>query len=125
MKFIDFCKNVSSDINVKISDDMSLDNIPTKYINDIKDLKSSFEFKENIIPNMDIPYIEKAFNVKHKSLSDTINDICIHEFGQSSIPDTLFNNLSYAIYNKTFNDLSNDNMIIIKTLMMYILLSNK
>ena len=125
MAFINFCKTVSSDVNVKISDDMSLDNIPKKYINDINDLKSSFEFKENIIPNMDIPYVEKSFNVKHKSLSDAINDICIREFGQSSIPDTLFNNLSCAIYNKTFNGLSNDNKIIIKTLVMYILLSNK
>lgn len=124
MRFLEFCKTVASNNNdFTCTNDMNLDNIPKKYIDGINIIINLFEYRDDIIQNMDLPYIEKVFDIKEQSLSDKISDICIREFGSQSIPDAFFNIISDGIFQTSFTNLSNDNKIIIKTLTMYLLLS--
>lgn len=133
MRFLDFCKSVTSASNVNISDEepdgvnrlQESGIIPEKYIKGMDVLAKQFGCRSSVIQDMDLPHIEHAFRIKNMSLSDKMVNICEKEFHSQSIPDVIIDKLSVGIYHEHFNKLPNDDKIIIKTLSMYLLLSNK
>lgn len=124
MRFLDLCDTVSVRDNEVISDDLDISKISLKYIKSIAYLISQLKPKVNIISKIEIPFIEWYFK-KVKNLPETIGEISMKEFGTYQIPDVIMNELSNGIYGNLFNELSQNEKIIIKTLAMYILLSNK
>lgn len=134
MRFLDFCKTVASNSNMDITSDDGPDGInrlqelgviPIKYIKGIDVLAKQFGCRSSVLKDMDLPHIENTFKLKHGTLSDKMVYICERDFHSQSIPDAILATLSSVIYHKHFNKLSNDDKIIIKTLSMYLLLSNK
>lgn len=121
MRFLDFCKSVAvndATLTTNQTEDMSIGDIYNKRI---RVLSSQFKCRASVLKDMDIPYVENVFK-RIPSLSDKMVEICEKEFGGRNIPDVFFNKLSMEIFCKSFNELSADNKIIIKTLVMYILL---
>lgn len=123
MRFLDFCKSVTSSEDTKVTE--SNIEIPVKYSKSIELVINQFECNKDTMYNMDFPYIEHAFKLKGISLSDKMVEICDREFHTLSIPDSIINKLSNGIFCNNYNKLNTNNKIIIKTLSMYILLSNK
>ena len=124
MRFLDLCNTVSVQDNEVISDDLDISKISVKYMKSITYLISQLKPKVKIISKIELPFIEWYFK-KVKNLPETIGEISTKEFGTYQIPDVIMNELSNGIYGNLFNKLSQNEKIIIKTLAMYILLSNK
>lgn len=124
MRFLDLCNTVSVQDNEVISDDLDISKISVKYIKSITYLNSQLKPKVKIIGKIELPFVEWYFK-KVKNLPETIGEISMKEFGTYQIPDVIMNELSNGIYGNLFNKLSQNEKIIIKTLAMYILLSNK
>ena len=134
MRFLDFCKSVTSNDDTNLKSEKGPDGInrlcesgviPEKYMKGISILEKQFKCRSTVLKDLDLPHIEYAFKLKNMTLSDKMVSICEREFKSQSIPDVIIDKLANAIYGISFNELSSENKIIIKTLSMYILLSNK
>jgi hypothetical protein len=124
LRFIDFCKSVTNVDDNGVKNDTNV-TLPDKYVKAINVLTKQFKPKSHIIQGMSVPYIESAFKLKNTSLSDEMVRICEKEFHTREIPDKILLDLSNGIFGYHYNNLSTNFKIIIKTMAMYILLSNK
>lgn len=118
--FIDFCKSFTDG---SMLDDPIFDSeenttqVPSQYEKPVNVLIKNMKVKKDIFDKVNIPYIEAAFSEDYPSiLEDKLDD--------GEIPDGIIVTLSFGIYGKNFNKLSDDERTIIKVLSVYICIQN-
>lgn len=75
--------------------------------------------KMDILDKVNIPYIEKVFDMKPEVIFKYLNESC-----DGDIPDGVINVLSTKLYAKDFNDMSAGEQAIIKVLSVYLMIQN-
>lgn len=116
MMFIDFCRSLTDGSKVEKDIFNSEENnvtIPSQYEKAANVLIKNMKMKRDIFDRVNVSYVENAFTGDYASkLNDKLND---HD-----VPDELIVGLSFGIYGKNFNMLSDDERTIIKVLSVYI-----
>lgn len=118
--FINFCRTLADgrivDSPLFDSEENSL-TVPHMYEKASNVLIKNMKIKKDIFDKVDIPYIEAAFTDDYANiLEDKLED--------GDVPDGLITHLSFGIYGKNLNKLSDDERTIIKVLSVYICIQN-
>ena len=114
--FKQFCINITNPVIPDVDTDamdcfVELDNVVNHVTSDIKN-------KLDIIDKIAIPYIEGKFDKL-----DNVGRI-LEFLHRENIPDPMLNLIAFKVYDKSFNQLSNDERSIIAVLSVYILIYN-
>lgn len=113
--FMEFCIDTSN----KFTFDGTIENteVPEEYKIITESLIDSVKYKADRFDKINISFIE-----------NTVRDISLEEFAKifndnTKIPEGIFERLSKEIFGKSFNNLNQEEMPIIKTLGIYLIIS--
>lgn len=116
MMFIDFCRSLTDGSKVEediFNSETNSTSIPSQYEKAANILIKNMKTKRDIFDKINVPYVENAFTGDYSiKLNDKLNN---HD-----VPNELIAGLSFGIYGKNFNMLSDDERTIIKVLSVYI-----
>lgn len=92
-------------------------NVPEEYKVAVDSIIEAVKYKADRFDKVHISFIENA-----------INDVSLEDFAKvfndkTKIPEGIFEKLSKEIFGKSFNNLDNDEMSIIKTIGIYLIIS--
>lgn len=118
--FLDFCLSKANGepfTDPFFTEDHDRVSIPEKYSGPVSVLIKNMRNKVEIFDRVNIPYIENAFNGDYASiLNEKLED--------DEVPNSLFEELAYGIFNNRINDLTENQRSIIKVLSVYICIQN-
>ena len=113
--FKEFCIDTAN----KFIFDGNIENVevPEEYKVAVESIVESVKYKADRFDKVNISFIE-----------NTISDISLEDFAKifndkTKIPEGIFEKLSKDIFGKSFNNLDNDEMPIIKTIGIYLIIS--
>lgn len=113
--FLAFCKKIATSDNIVDDIDINDVEVPEKYLDETDNLISSIKPKLNRLDKISISFIQNVFE-DIDNVVERLNEDCI----LGDIPDSIINYLSSNLYGKTFGELTDDEMSIIKVLACYI-----
>ena len=94
--------------------------IPEKYEPIVDGVINTMKNRINNAKTSNVAFIEKCFD--DNNVADIMRQKMINnELPDGEVPDGIINKLSMSLYEKPFNDLSNDEQSIIKVLTVYII----
>ena len=94
--------------------------IPEKYEPIVDGVINTMKNRINNAKTSNVAFIEKCFD--DNDVADIMRQKMINnELPDGEVPDGIINKLSMSLYEKPFNDLSNDEQSIIKVLTVYII----
>lgn len=105
--FMEYSKKFANPDRVIVSDDAC--DIPEEYIHSVDVLVNIMAPKMSVLENVSVPFIQ-----------ETLDGINFSDMPNEDIPDDIFNVLSLKLYHLGFNDITDDEQAVIKTLTAYV-----
>lgn len=115
MKFKEFCKQKATIGKIDNISDSTV--VPVEYAVAVESLITIMKNKLDVLDNINVPFIEAAFECDYESILD-------NKLEDGDVPDGIINRLSEGLYGKSTLDLNEDEQEIIKVLSVYICIQN-